>query len=132
MQSILFLTLLATAMSKPVDTLSGQYWNQLNSSLVLACSNNQLTGTYQTGVGNASGTYPLQGSTTQCQAPASFGFCVAWNNKEHGNSHSVTCWSGRVIEHGLDTFWILSSDSGPQWSSNRLGQDIFWKSRDGQ
>jgi Avidin family len=56
----------------------------------------EITGTYQTAVGDAQGIYQLCGAADSEPGGSNqtVGFVVAWEN-EYGSSHSVTAWSGR-------------------------------------
>lgn len=131
MRNILTLLLLCfMSASASVDNLSGTYTNQLNSTVVLNYKGGVLTGTYQSAVGDASGNYPLYGSATGSDGTATFGFCVAWNNEKNGNTGSQTCWTGRMENGELDTFWVLATQpnsKGQTWSSNLFGKDRFSK-----
>ena len=117
------------------DCLSGNYTNELGSTMQLEWNGQYLMGFYSSAVGYAKGLYLVLGNADSCfENGASLGFCVTWNNYEHGNSNATTCWTGHMLVNEgavqLLTTWILStrpSDLEMLWSSNRVGQDVFSK-----
>lgn len=98
----------------------------------LQSSGSSLQGTYQTAVGNASGTYPLVGQIdTQPSGSAALGCTVAWIN-QYGSSHSATAWSGQYQtidgEDQIIAFWLLTSeqtDPNNDWEATLVGKDVF-------
>ena len=128
--------MLRRAMEKSgYDLLSGNYTNELGSTLQLEWTGEYLVGFYVSAVGHAHGVYFVHGTASSCwEDGASVGFCVAWINEENGNSNSTTCWTGHMLVNEgntlLVTTWILStkpSDTTALWSSNLIGQDVFSK-----
>ncbi len=113
--------------------LNGKWYNELGSSMTLSVSGNNITGTYQTAVGDASGLYDLVGRTdTDNDASQAIGFVVVWQN-QHGSSDSVTTWSGQYqVIDGVDTIvttWLLTkeTESDDDWRSTVINKDIFTK-----
>lgn len=113
--------------------LNGKWYNELGSCMTLTVNGNSVTGTYQTAVGDASGTYDLVGRTdTDNDASQAVGFVVAWQN-QYGSSDSVTSWSGQYqIIEGVDTIvttWLLTqeTDTNDDWASTLVNKDIFTK-----
>ena len=113
--------------------LNGTWYNELGSSMTLVVNGNSITGTYQTAVGDASGTYDLVGRTdTDNDASQAVGFVVVWQNQS-GSSDSVTTWSGQYQNiNGIDTIvttWLLTQETNPNddWASTIINKDIFTK-----
>ena len=113
--------------------LNGTWYNELGSKMILETNGNNIVGTYNTGVGDASGTYKLVGLFNASDEPSlSIGWVVVWSN-EAGNSESVTSWSGQLQPvDGQDTIvatWLLTSetDSDDDWQSTKVGIDRFTK-----
>jgi hypothetical protein len=117
------------------DFLTGNYTNELGSTMDLQWNGLYLVGSYQSAVGNAVGSYWLYGSASSCwEDGATVGFCVAWINTENGNSNATTCWTGHMLVNNGKTqlimTWVLSmkpKDRKQMWKSNQIGQDIFSK-----
>lgn len=111
--------------------LNGTWYNELGSCMTLAVDGNNITGTYQTAVGDASGTYDLVGRTdTDNDASQAVGFVVTWQN-QYGSSDSVTTWSGQYqIVDGIDTIvatWLLTQETNndDDWKSTLVNKDLF-------
>ncbi|MEM9644810.1 MAG: avidin/streptavidin family protein [Planctomycetota bacterium] len=119
-------------------TIAGNWYNELGSMMVISVSGSMLQGTYQSFVGNAQGTYQLQGtynpvpysgSTSQAAS-----WAVAWNNA-HGNSHAATAWSGQYqVDDGqeqISALWFMTSETSPQndWQSTLAGKDVFTRTQ---
>jgi hypothetical protein len=113
-------------------TLDGDWYNELGSMMRLTVTGNQISGTYHTAVGTATGVYELTGRTDTNNSAQSrnVGFVVSWEN-EHGSSDSVTAWSGQrqVIagQETITTTWLLTIETGPKanWKSTMVGKDVF-------
>lgn len=118
--------------------LSGTWYNELNSVMELRLneiSNNGsvITGTYQSKVGDAGGSYSLVGVSDEGTGDPTpnIGFSVSWVNPTYGNSNSVTSWSGQLQviggEEVITTFWLLTRETDPanNWKSTVIGQDVF-------
>ena len=114
-------------------SLEGKWYNELGSEMILKVSGSELTGTYQTKVGDASGTYNLFGCTdnSPISTNRAVAWVVAWVNQESGSSHSVTSWSGQyqIIdeEEAITASWLLTKETEPNadWQSTLVGKDIF-------
>ncbi len=117
--------------------LEGIWYNELGSEMNLQVDGMQVTGTYQTAVGNAQGIYQLYGLTDSDPAiptNQAVGFVVVWEN-EYGSSYSVTAWSGQWqmigSEESITTMWLLTSESDPSqdWKSTIVGKDVFTRNQ---
>ncbi len=111
--------------------IDGIWYNELGSQVNFAVSGNQLTGTYQTAVGDAIGIYQLIGQVnTSIETGQALGFVVVWQN-ENKDSNSVTTWSGQAQEiDGEDiitTTWLLTAETeiDGDWESTLVGKDVF-------
>lgn len=111
--------------------ISGTWYNELGSKMVLQVMGKRISGTYHTKVGDASGDYELVGQMdTDNDESTAIGWVVIWNN-QYGSSDSVTAWSGQVQEfNGVEsivTTWLLTAetDEGDDWHSTLIGKDIF-------
>lgn len=113
--------------------LQGTWYNELGSRIVLEVNGSNVTGTYETVVGEASGVYHLVGVVDnspngRVQAVA---FVVVWVNDDSGNSHSVTSWSGQYQFSGqeeiITTIWNMSLESeyGHECLSSLTGHNVF-------
>jgi len=119
-------------------SVSGTWYNELNSKMVLSVNESPnngsvITGTYQSKVGDAGGVYILSGITDEGTGDdtPNIGFVVSWVNPTYGNSNSVTAWSGQLQiineEEVMTTFWLLTQETNPSnnWTSTRIGKDVF-------
>jgi len=111
--------------------VSGTWFNQLGSYMILHVKGKNITGQYHTPVGSASGVYELTGKIdTDNDASTAIGWVVLWNNQT-GSSDSVTAWSGQVQvisgEERIVTTWLLTTetDADDAWHSTLVGKDIF-------
>lgn len=113
-------------------TVAGTWYNELGSVMTLNINGSQLTGTYQTAVGNAKGIYSLVGGLDSLPSSGgqALGFVVAWVN-QYGTSNSVTTWSGQYqliagIEQ-IGTQWLLTQETypGANWASTLINHDLF-------
>lgn len=111
--------------------LNGTWYNELGSCMTLTENGNSVTGTYQTVVGDAEGTYDLIGRTdTDNDSSQAIGFVVVWQN-QYGSSDSVTTWSGQYqIIDGVEIIvatWLLTQETSPDddWASTLINKDIF-------
>jgi Avidin family len=122
-------------------SLQGVWVNELHSMMALKqSSDGLLTGCYYTDVGDAVDLYRLTGATnlhvkTLCD-DASVGFVVVWNNALHGDSASVTAWSGQYQQLDdkeiITTQWLLTRETVPSdnWSSTQVWTDEFARMTD--
>ncbi len=116
-------------------SLEGTWCNGKGSQMVLKTAGvdgNDVTGVYRTGVGNAGGWYEIRGRrTVNDDGSQVLAFAVAWANKEKGNSHSATAWSGQLqMISGRPTItalWLLTrqTESGENWQSTRIDKVTF-------
>ena len=111
--------------------IDGIWYNELGSQVDFTVQGNQLTGTYQTAVGDADGIYPLVGQiNTSIETGQALGFVVVWQNPKK-DSNSVTTWSGQAQEIDGDdvitTTWLLTVETeiDEDWKSTLVGKDIF-------
>jgi hypothetical protein len=120
-------------------SLEGTWYNELGSEMNLQVAGIEVTGTYQTAVGDAQGIYQLYGATdSEPTTPnQAVGFVVAWEN-EFGSSHSATAWSGQwqLIngQETITTMWLLTSETDPtqDWQSTLVGKDVFTRTQPSQ
>lgn len=111
--------------------LDGEWHNELGSILTIKVEGSTIKGIYQTKVGDANGIYTLVGQAdTAHDSSIAIGWVVVWKN-EHGNSDSVTAWSGQCqLIDGTKTIvttWLLTEETSPKddWRSTIIGKDIF-------
>ncbi len=111
--------------------VSGTWYNELGSQMVLQVNGKNISGTYQTKVGDAHGIYDLTGKIdTDNDQSTAIGWVVLWNN-QYGSSDSVTTWSGQIqVVAGTDrivTTWLLTTetDKNDTWHSTLVGKDTF-------
>lgn len=111
--------------------ISGTWYNELGSKMVIQVAGKRITGTYHTRVGDASGDYELIGQMdTDNDNSTAIGWVVVWNN-QYGSSDSVTSWSGQVQElagvESIVTTWLLTAETeqDDDWHSTLVGKDIF-------
>lgn len=119
--------------------IAGTWYNELGSEMNLSQDGASITGTYWTAVGDASSSYQLVGSLDVDGDPNANGqavaWVVAWNNEDHGSSHSVTAWSGQyqVVngEEEISTLWLLTqeSPSNADWAATTVNQDVFTRNQ---
>ena len=109
--------------------IEGTWHNQLGSRVELMTQKaGELTGTFVSGVGAATGPHLLVGfyDDSPPDGSCTLGFVVSWREE-----HSVSAWSGRY-ESGRDAIvatWILSA-AIPQdaWRATSIGYDEFRRS----
>lgn len=111
--------------------INGSWFNELGSQMILQVNAKNITGTYHTKVGDASGKYELSGKVdTDNDESTAIGWVVLWNN-EFGSSDSVTSWSGQIqVLDGIETIvttWLLTTetDEDDTWHSTLIGKDTF-------
>lgn len=116
-----------------MSDLTGVWYNELGSKMTFHLQDGELSGTYETAVGQAAGTYRLAGRTNAnpSQGGQALGWTVAWQN-DYLTSHSATSWAGQyqVDEDGSEeiyTLWLLAREAlpGDDWASVQVGQDTF-------
>jgi len=111
--------------------ITGTWYNELGSQMILQIQGKRIVGTYNTRVGDASGNYELVGQMDiDIDESTAIGWVVVWNN-QYGSSDSVTAWSGQVqvideIEK-IVTTWLLTAETEPDdtWHSTLIGKDTF-------
>jgi Avidin family len=116
--------------------LEGDWYNELGSKMTIKINGSQISGAYQTAVGEASGLYELVGSfdASPDSLNPSVGWVVTWNNASE-NSNSVTSWCGKLQEingkETITTMWLLSDDIDPidNWKSTIIGKDVFIRTK---
>lgn len=111
--------------------ITGTWYNELGSQLILEVQGKKINGTYNTKVGDASGKYELLGQMdTDIDESTAIGWIVVWNN-QYGSSDSITAWSGQVqVIDGIEkivTTWLLTAEteSDDTWHSTLIGKDTF-------
>lgn len=140
-------------LSAPCADLSGTWYNQLGSKLILENLGDPvypvtLGGTYTTAVylSTPNGTvkllhHDLGGTTTQSGLVT---FRVIWNKKQPLSTSvaelrtpaTLTTWIGQCVEcdgqETMRTTWILTEAQNTcqdMWKANRIGQDTFKRQR---
>lgn len=115
--------------------IDGTWYNELGSSMTLSTNGKNITGMYQTAVGNASGQYDLVGQIdTNIGSSTAIGFVVMWNNSLDSRD-CVTTWSGQCqVINGEDiivTTWLLTGETNPgdNWASTLVNKDTFTRTR---
>lgn len=114
--------------------LTGKWFNELGSSMVISLSGNTIKGTYTNAAGSAAGDYDFLGVVEP--APTGTNQAVAWvvtwvRKSDKKNVHSVTAWSGQYQliddEETITAEWLLTAETDPadDWSSTTIGQDVF-------
>jgi hypothetical protein len=119
--------------------ISGTWFNELGSTMQLNVSGSTISGTYNTGVGSASGDYTVLGQidTAASGTASATGWTVAWNNAA-GSSHSATSWSGLYQPQAagteeIYTLWLMAREMSEhnQWDAINVGQDTFTRTAPG-
>lgn len=119
------------------SSLQGTWYNELNSCLtILSALDGQLTGTYESLVGDARYKYEMSGRYDKSSTGRTIGWTVAWNNST-GSSKSTTTWSGQLqvdtesSEPHILTTWLLTAQKTPDnnWNSTHVGFDTFTKTQ---
>ncbi|NUT51098.1 MAG: hypothetical protein HOV94_27910 [Saccharothrix sp.] len=123
---------------QPLSAITGTWFNQLGSKMVVtAVPGGNLTGTYESAVGNAENTYELRGrydaEPSATTAGVTLGWTVNWRNA-YRNAHSTATWSGQYYggaQERIVTRWLLVSSTAPvdEWGSTRVGQDTFTRDK---
>jgi hypothetical protein len=116
--------------------IDGAWFNEYGSVAILTSDGRGgLTGTYESTVGDAKGTYTLTGRYIPSETPGygiALGWSVSWNN-QYQNAYSATTWCGQLFDdfQRLTTTWLLGIETTPQelWESTLVGQDVFTRVR---
>lgn len=90
-----------------------------------------VNGYYNSSVGGAKGTYPLNGLiTTINENQQIVTFCVVWQN-QIADFMSGTCWTCTfdLKQDSITGMWILRKQSYNEWNSTTVGVDIFKRSK---
>jgi hypothetical protein len=111
--------------------ISGDWFNELGSKMVIRVHGTTITGKYQTAVGDADGVYELVGRVSvPDDSNRTLAFVVTWQNEKR-KTDSVTAWSGEARELGgtqlITTTWLLTIETVPadDWKSTLVGKDLF-------
>jgi Avidin family len=113
-------------------SLKGVWYNELGSTMELEIQGSNITGRYNTKVGDAEGWYSLTGRASGVHDKGEVvGFVVLWNN-DRADTNSVTVWTGELLRDRLgseriETMWLLTAGSSveEEWRSTRTGKDVF-------
>jgi hypothetical protein len=129
--------------------ITGEWWNELGSKMVIAPQGTDpriIYGTYHTAVGTAlQRDYTLAGACDAAgQDSQTVGWAVAFDppdppvNGNPPNASSTCAWSGQwqTAGRGSDeveyivTSWYLTAatDQGNDWESTKSGKDYFFRS----
>lgn len=131
---------IASLSCKTSSSLMGEWKNNLKSLMNITnvyedpdnVYNNYFTGTYESGVGNADGVYPLHGTFNYRNCSTSISFSVIYSNSIV-DSGSNTAWVGqlRCVDQTLvlEMTWIMNKymPNDSIWESTWTGHDIFHK-----
>jgi hypothetical protein len=116
--------------------VSGDWYNQLGSKMVLKQKADKIDGTYQSAAGAARGIYKLDGiiDSNGERYSQPIGFTVLWKNQETKDLNSVTTWSGLydTSKDEIRTFWLLTlaqEKSKDEWQSVLIGRDVFTRTQ---
>lgn len=114
--------------------LVGTWHNELGSTLIIeSVQSGVLSGTYETTGASgtcAKGKFRVSGVTDTEKGGNNIGFAVSWRN-DLSNCHSVTAWSGQVLNPGpsqyISAFWLLTVESSQaaSWAATHIGLDTF-------
>lgn len=127
---ILIFLLFSLVVCQSCQVLTGTWINELGSVAKLRVfSSGEITGTYNSGVGQASGNYELRGRFDQsCSSDATtLSFSVSWTN-QNTTSHSSSSWTGVLINDTIYTTWLLTNSVrsiNDVWSATRIGTNVF-------
>ncbi len=100
-----------------------EWKNELESSLHFIVNNNELSGTYTSGVGHANGKYPLTGYISSDSKVLSW--AILWKNGIE-DSDSITAWTCiRYKENVIVCMWTETQKSPAFWNATKVGQDWF-------
>src|SRR5262249_35304253 len=120
-------------MENPMD-ISGRWFNELKSQMVIDVHGSTITGKYHTGVGDAKGEYDLVGRVSRLSdGNATIAFVVAWQNGLQ-DTDAVTAWSGEIHEiEGIlcmTTTWLMTRETLQEndWRATTVGRDYFTRS----
>ena len=116
--------------------LLGEWYNELKSRMIItSASDGQLTGTYQSIVGDVdpTKTYVLSGRYDSSCEGKTLGWAVTWLNAyHHSDPPSTTTWSGQYQVNEQEkpeilTTWLLTAQTTPDfnWNSTNVGFDTF-------
>jgi hypothetical protein len=91
-----------------------------------------LTGLYNSAVGNATDYYALTGRYDM-SPPSGGGVSLGWTvtyRNDFLNAHSTATWSGQYFVGGVETIltqWLLTTSTTPNsvWRSTNIGHDEF-------
>ncbi len=111
--------------------ISGEWYNELRSMMIIEDHGSEIIGRYQTAVGDADGWYQLVGRVSlPADDNRALGFVVTWQN-ETRQTDSCTVWCGEVREtdgtQSIETTWLLTIETTPgdDWKSTLVGKDRF-------
>jgi hypothetical protein len=114
-------------------SIDGIWYNELGSRMELkALPDGNVTGTYESKVGDVKGEYALEGRVHTAPLPGegqAVAWTVAWQNSWQ-DAHSVTAWSGQyqqADEGSISALWLLTMETTPpgNWESTLVGEDVF-------
>ena len=111
-------------------SLEGVWYNQLGSRMdITSATNNQLSGTYESGVGCAQGPYTLTGRYET--EGKSLGWVVSWEKEGQESCRSTASWSGEYDDTACEirTTWLLTYPPAEDWNSTTTGVDTFTRTQ---
>ena len=108
--------------------LNGVWMNELGSVATLkSAANGDVTGTYNSAVGKASGDYVVRGRIDKGCPSSTLSFVVSWTNA-NSTAHSCSSWSGVLLDDTIYTTWLLVgavNSTDDVWASTRVGTNVF-------
>jgi hypothetical protein len=117
-------------------SVTGDWYNELHSKMVLKENGGQITGKYHTAVDAGKctkGDYDLVGQIdTVATDNRVIAFVVLWRNADT-DCKAITAWSGEVQkdettkEDVIVATWLLTMETNPNddWKSTLVGRDVF-------
>jgi hypothetical protein len=114
-------------------SINGIWYNELGSRMELqVLQDGNVTGAYESKVGDVVGRYRLDGRVHTAPLPGegqAIAWTVAWQNSRQ-DAHSVTAWSGQyqeADEASISALWLLTMETPPpdSWESTLAGEDVF-------
>jgi hypothetical protein len=124
--------------------INGHWYNELGSKVTLNLADpkdpRQISGSYQTSVGQATNTFPLTGRCDDAHLPDQvIAWVVVWDPPDTGDDGtpvrmpSITAWAGQyhVVQEieFITTTWLLTgmTEAADDWESTAVSMDIFFR-----
>lgn len=112
----------AKKLSDNSTDISGEWENELGSTVYFEQEDNRLDGKYKSSVGNTDGGYyPLFGGCIPKEKL--YSFSVVWS-KESAPGNSIATMNCRLSDEKLLCDWVLRR-SGSSWNTTLVGRNVF-------